>query len=251
MKNPFYMPYSGNKFQEAETIYENLDFTGIKRVIEPFCGTSSMSYYIWTKRPDLEFILNDTNPYFKIIFDAIRNNTHDEIEQGFRELYERVKDDKELYVQELKHDNVYSYLLQFIYYHFRYGVFPTKGVDCAKRRSENFKFENFPIFQFYKNANITFTCGDWQTTYEANNTPENMFLFDPPYMMSDNAFYLDQRLNVYEYFVLNTNHTPRVYFIVEDVWVIRLIFRGWKFTNYPVKYKFSHRNTQHCIISQC
>ena len=46
------------------TIYNNINLSlerDIKIVIEPFCGSCSLSYYIWTKLPNLKFILNDNN----------------------------------------------------------------------------------------------------------------------------------------------------------------------------------------------
>ena len=51
MKNHFYMSYSGNKREEVENIYNLIDFNNIATIVEPFCGTCAMSYYISTKHP--------------------------------------------------------------------------------------------------------------------------------------------------------------------------------------------------------
>ena len=66
MKNHFFMPYFGNKRQEVEKIYEEIkeDLLNdeIKTIIEPYCGSSSISYYISTLHPKrFKYILNDNN----------------------------------------------------------------------------------------------------------------------------------------------------------------------------------------------
>ena len=74
MKNHFYMPYYGNKRTEVEEIYNNIDLTNIKIIIEPFCGSCAMSYYIWTQsKTKMKYILNDNNPYMKQMYDIIKN----------------------------------------------------------------------------------------------------------------------------------------------------------------------------------
>ena len=60
MKNHFLVSYSGNKRMEVERIYELLDFEGIDYIIEPFCGTSALSFFISTMLPNrFKYILND------------------------------------------------------------------------------------------------------------------------------------------------------------------------------------------------
>ncbi len=40
--------YHGNKREAIETIYNNLNFDNIETIVEPFCGSCALSYYIWT-----------------------------------------------------------------------------------------------------------------------------------------------------------------------------------------------------------
>lgn len=62
MKNHFLFSYSENKREKVKTIYDNLNFTNIDTIIEPFAGTSALSYYISTKHPKrFKYILNDQN----------------------------------------------------------------------------------------------------------------------------------------------------------------------------------------------
>ena len=46
MRNHFIIPYIGNKREEVETIYNNIKnyIDDKKIIIEPFCGTSAVSY---------------------------------------------------------------------------------------------------------------------------------------------------------------------------------------------------------------
>ena len=63
MKSHFYMSYFGNKRMEVETIFNNQDFTNITTVIEPYCGSCAMSYYISTQYSNIDYVLNDNNGY--------------------------------------------------------------------------------------------------------------------------------------------------------------------------------------------
>ncbi len=62
MKNHFFFPYRENKWQEVEKIIKHMIFRGVKIIIEPFCGSSAMSFYIATIYPKkFEYVLNDIN----------------------------------------------------------------------------------------------------------------------------------------------------------------------------------------------
>ena len=74
MKNHFYISYNGNKRNEAENFYNSIDLSQIKSIIEPFVGTGAISYYIWTKNPDLKFILNDNNKYIIEMYNIIKDD---------------------------------------------------------------------------------------------------------------------------------------------------------------------------------
>ena len=74
MKNHFYIGYAGNKRQEVEIIYNSLNLSNITTIIEPYCGTCAISYYIWLKHPNLKFILNDNNIYLKEIYEIIKDD---------------------------------------------------------------------------------------------------------------------------------------------------------------------------------
>ena len=65
MNNHFVFPYAGNKRQEVVKLHDYIvdKLDGIDTIIENFCGSSAMSYYISTKYPKrFKYILNDMNP---------------------------------------------------------------------------------------------------------------------------------------------------------------------------------------------
>ena len=61
MKNHFFYPYFGNKREEVEHICNLLDLNNIDTIVEPFCGSCAVSYYLWTQNKDkkYKYILND------------------------------------------------------------------------------------------------------------------------------------------------------------------------------------------------
>ena len=64
MKNHFIISYAGNKRQESNYIYEYIKdkLNDIEYIIEPFCGSSALSYYLSTLYPHrFKYILNDNN----------------------------------------------------------------------------------------------------------------------------------------------------------------------------------------------
>ena len=67
MKNHFFMGYAGNKRNECEGLYNEVKdkLSNIKTIIEPFCGTSSFSFYLSLKHP-IKYPLTFKNKAFII-----------------------------------------------------------------------------------------------------------------------------------------------------------------------------------------
>ena len=103
MKNHFYIPYCGNKRQEVKHIYDNIDFTDITTVIEPFCGSCAMSYYISTQREGLKYILNDNNKYLKEMYELmLDDNKIEKFKKDFEELVKSFEGKKDVYIEVVK-----------------------------------------------------------------------------------------------------------------------------------------------------
>jgi site-specific DNA-adenine methylase len=113
MKNHFFIGYAGNKRQEVNKIYEHLDLNKIDTIIEPFCGTSAMSFYIASLHPKkFKYILNDYDnkliELYKISLD----------EEAFKILCNELNEDyskiitKNQYLEYIKKDNLKAYLIK-------------------------------------------------------------------------------------------------------------------------------------------
>ena len=62
MTYQFIFSYLGNKridFKYINNVIDDID--NYETIIEPFCGTSAISFNIWLKHPKKKFILNDNN----------------------------------------------------------------------------------------------------------------------------------------------------------------------------------------------
>ncbi len=250
MKNHFYISYFGNKRQEVEEIYKNLNFDGIDTIIEPFCGSCAMSYYIWLNNPNLKFILNDNNKFLKQMYELMKDDEKIKIfEEEFKQKCIYFKGNKERYLEVINDkDNLLSWFISSKVYSIRHGLFPTN-----RNYKEEIEFSNFPIYNFFKNADIEFYCEDAIYLYSKYKNLENcLILLDPPYLLSCNDFYLNSSTNIYEYLFKNSiyNEKSKIYLILENIWIIQLLFNivDKKFITYKKTYEAKQKKTEHIII---
>ena len=74
MKNHFITSYAGNKREECEEIYRICNFDGITTIVEPFCGSSAISYYISLHYPSkFKYILNDNNKFLIELYKIMKD----------------------------------------------------------------------------------------------------------------------------------------------------------------------------------
>jgi 16S rRNA G966 N2-methylase RsmD len=125
------------------------------------------------------------------------------------------------------------------------------------------KFDEYfkcDIINFLKNENITFYNKEAYEIYNKYiNNKNALIIFDPPYMLSCNGYYecLDQvkKNNIYEDFnekIENNNiYKSKMYFILENNWIIRLLFKKWFILEtYQKCYSNQKKKqTQHIIIT--
>lgn len=252
LNNIFYMPYPGNKRNEIKQFYNFLNFEGIDTIIEPYAGTSVISYYIASLHPNIKVILNDNNPYIKEIYDII--NDDDKVEQ-FETKFNEIKNTittKEAYDNVIKNKDIYGWLIGNKYFNMRPNLCPI-GHRGNNTLQKLFKFRDYKIFDFYRNPNVSFTCQDAISVYENyKNNVNHMIIMDPPYIAACNSFYLDDSMNIYEHLNDNniTNEKAKIYLILENQWIIKLLFRtNNTLFQYDKQYALSKRKTTHLLIS--
>lgn len=270
MKNHFIFAYAGNKRNECEDILKNIDFNNIETIIEPFCGTSAISYYISTKYPKkFKYILNDTNNLLIELYQIMENKTQyenlvDELEKTYYYIFDEqlTKDkQKERYLEIIKKNDIISFVISHKYCGLRAGLFPIKKVGFNKEL-----FLDSPVLNFLRNEDITIMNNDGKELLEQYNDKSVLFILDPPYLESCNSFYKLPRescdsfskltgnnkyKNIYEYLSENTIDTfkSKIILILEDNWIIRHLFNKNIIYSYDKNYVLSKKKTTHIIIS--
>lgn len=257
MKNHFFFRYEGNKRNECDNIYKSLNFTNIDTIIEPFCGSCAISYYIWLKHPNINFKLNDNNKFIKDLYDICQDdNKIKEFEEEYKKkvLYFSNFDEdfnirKQKYNETLKDRND----LLNIYIGCKiYCIHPFLYPIDKRNYKTNINIKETPIYNFFKNGNIEFTCDDAINIYNKyKNNNKNIIILDPPYISLSNDFYINSDMNIYEYLYNNSikNEKAKIYLILNDIWINRLLFRNCNFLSiYEKKYEVSKKKVNHIII---
>ena len=114
--------------------------------------------------------------------------------------------------------------------------------------------KDYPIYNFFKEANIVFSCCDSIDCYESyKNDKLNCIIMDPPYLMCCNDFYSNRDVNIYEYLFKNDINIQNAFIclILEEIWIIKLLFHIDKYNIifYNKIYQTNIRKTVHMIIT--
>jgi site-specific DNA-adenine methylase len=246
----FIITYTGNKRKEFKSLEENLDLSNIKNIIEPFCGTSAISFNLWLKYGNkYNYYLNDNCFELFQIYDLIKTN---KIYDFLKEVNEVLKilTNKELWDERIRNTkDLVAYFIGNKFYNFRPYLFPAKFKKIKDVEPTNLQKK---FFEFIQSPNVFISNDDWLVLFEKySQDNETIFIMDPPYLQSCNQFYSEQRtLNVYEYFFNNKNlkYKSSIYFILEDNWIIRMLFEDKVINSYKKRYELTNKNTDHIVI---
>jgi len=225
MKNHFIMAYNGNKRQEVERIYNNIVINeNITTIIEPYAGTSALSYYISTKHPKkYKYILNDIDANIFNLYNIMKNK--DLLMQFEIDVNNAAKTiiDKTTYNIVVKQKNFVSWFISHKIYMLRPGYF---------RLNYKYTYLNFfdvPIVKFLLEEDVTITNIDGVECFKLHNLQENLIFLDPPYLLSDNSYFdcpTHKKMSIYEYLYNKNINTMlcKVIIVVEINWIINLLF---------------------------
>lgn len=252
LNNIFYIPYPGNKRNEIKQFYGYLNFEGIDTIIEPYAGTSVISYYISSLHPNLKVILNDNNIHIKEIYDIIQDDDKvEEFDNKVNEIKNTITT-KDEYMNVINKKDIYAWLIGNKYFNMRPYICPI-GHRSNNTLQKLFRIRDYKIFDFYRNPNVSFTCQDAISVYETYKNNENcMLILDPPYIAACNSFYMDDSMNIYEYLNNNNikNEKAKIYLVLENQWIMKLLFKTNNILfQYDKKYELSKRKTSHILIS--
>jgi len=248
-KNHFYIAYAGNKRTECKNIYDNINFNNIETIVEPYCGTCAISYYISLNKPNLKFIFNDSNHFLKEMYEILIDDIKlDKFEEEYKKII--IDIDKIKYNDYIKtNKTVLSWFIKNKIYSIRPGLFP---IDPKKIKTD-INLRSHPIYNFFRNNNIKFySMNGVNMIEEYKNKKKCLIILDPPYINTNNAFY-DYKVyenNIYEY--LNDNNINnmkcKTLLILEDNYIIKLLFKNNIKNHYSKLYQGSKKNTTHLLI---
>jgi site-specific DNA-adenine methylase len=234
MKNHFIFAYTGNKRTEVDEIYnailKNNSLDNIDTIVEPYCGSSAISFFISTKHPKkFKYILNDNNNFLIELYKIISD---DEKTRDFIKKINTMCFDKDLkfmskvqYNILMKLKTVESYFVCNKFYKMRCGLYP---IDQLKKPIDIEKFLKIPIITFLKNENVKLSTEDAIECIKTNNNNKTLILCDPPYLMACNDFYNNSDVNIYEWLYINNKILINTAFILENNWIIQLLFKDVK-----------------------
>jgi site-specific DNA-adenine methylase len=249
MKNHFIFPYSGNKRQEVEKIHEYLKdkLDGVDTIIEPFCGSSAMSCYLSQLYPrKFKYVLNDMDE--KLIELYVLMKDKEKFKEFMILFNETVKliINKEAYLAIIREPTLLAWVIKHRIYRITVGLYPIGYIPKI------YNFDACCILHFLQTEDVTLTCGDGCDLMITYENERNVLLFlDPPYIMSCNLVYKEQYTNIYEYCSNNSidEKQSKILFVLEDNWIIRLIFNKKVKSSYYKRYDAgSKKKTSHIII---
>lgn len=266
MKNHFFTGYCGNKRKEVEYIYEQINFKNIDTIVEPFCGSCALSYYIWTQNrtKDYKYILNDLDNELIELLQGVKDGRYEEINEEVNKMRLEIlkyKDDmvkaKEIYLTYVKQKNIYSYLFKNRYCSMRPGLFPLRDFN-RYFNDKTFNISLYPIFEFLTTANIEIYNINGNEIIEKYNNANSFIFLDPPYIASCNQFYTndsnDNTGNIYEflYHYKLKNFKSKILICHENNWLFKILFKDYlkNEKEYEKKYQTcsKKRTTKHICV---
>lgn len=244
----FIFSYSGNKRKEYKYFKDYINLKGVKNIIEPFCGSSSISFNIWLEHKDkYNYYLNDNSEYLYKVYKVIKEEEPEIILKKINDIKNRIKN-REDYINICKSNyDVYEYIVICKMSSFRMGLYHSNTKTDYKFTELQLKF-----FEFIKSPNVFISNNDWFISFNTfKDDKESLLLLDPPYLTLCNDFYENKSINVYEYLYENNikDLKSHIYFILENIWITKLLFRKNTIVcNYSKTYEPSKKKTEHILI---
>jgi site-specific DNA-adenine methylase len=239
MKNHFFISYAGNKREEVEHIYNKLDLNNVETIVEPFCGSCAVSYYIWSQNKDknYKYILNDLDNNLISLLRLIKDGNYKDVEDDINEKREEILtygDDmdkaKKIYLEYVKNGEVNGYLFGRKYYSMRCGFFPLNEFIKLNKKLD---LSSYPIYEFITTADIELYNEDANKIIDKYDNEKTFIFLDPPYIASCNNFYStdtgENICNIYEmlYYKKLSNFKCKIMLCHENNWLFKILFNDY------------------------
>lgn len=240
----FPIAYAGNKRREVEVfnyICNILDNDpNIEIIVEPFCGTSAISYLISKKYPGrYSYILNDNNQYLIDLYNKIRYEPEYADHLNNLRVFITCKEE-----YPKKADTFDNWVIMNTWYGVYNGQYWGENKKATKKLNFLGDFRDFLITE-----NVDIVCMDGLDLIKSSDFNCLLYL-DPPYLASDNSFYRNPNMNCYEYLASELiNLNSKIILNIEETWFIKIIFKEFIRESYDKKYERSKKKTKHLIIT--
>lgn len=255
-----YFSYAGNKRNEYKEIKDKINFDNITNVIEPFCGSAAISFNIWLEYGDkFSYYLNDKYKFLTDYYDMIKITEPDDIYNNINYVKQHITTDNFwLELDRNRGKNLFVDITIRKMSSFKVG-FRRNGVELHPDRKFNyFTPIQLKFLEFIKCPYVYIYNNDWFDIFDIyKNDKQSLFIFDPPYLDTDNKYYNKPTYDVYQYFKNNNINSfdSKIFFMLEDIPKIRELFSSNNiYEPYDKKYNcislFKNKlPTKHIIIS--
>lgn len=247
MKNHFIIPYSGNKREEVEILYDRIKdkIDNVKYIIEPFCGSCAMSYYISLMKPNkYEYILNDNNEYLINLLNIMKDeNKYNEFINKINDTIELITN-KENYIKYANKDTFEGWFIGNKIYNIRPFLYP-QGKKITKVKTD------YPIINFLRTEKVKILNTDANDIYdEYKLNKKALMLLDPPYLFTNNSNYKQPTINIYEKLSNEKKKDIKckICLMLNDNYVMKLIFKNYNIYEYDKKYQTTKKDIKHLLI---
>jgi site-specific DNA-adenine methylase len=214
MRNHFFFEYPGSKRHEVKDVYEYFKrLQNINTIVEPYCGTCSISYYISTQEPyKYKYILNDNNILLMELYNTARDNKlfNDLINECITLM---IDIDEDKYNRIINNGRLSGWIIYNKVCNVTPGIYPKPSQLTTYSTIGYFKnLRNCPIINFLRTENIIFSNTDAIDIYNAYSNNTNTFIFiNPPYLTN---FYPNNDDNIYEYLYNKDIQKRKAYILV-------------------------------------
>jgi site-specific DNA-adenine methylase len=249
-KNHFIFGYAGNKRTETPQILEKININNFNTIIEPFCGSCAFSYIVSTKMPKkFKYVLNDIDKNLIRLLEIMKDKEETEIFNTTVNYLMSTITSKDKYVNIISRGDLYGWFIAHKVYNIRSGLYKT---DYKYNEKKPFKLEDYPIYNFMNNEDVTITCKSGLDIIEKyKNDDKSLFFIDPPYLIACNDFYdKNYSVNIYEWMAINDIRNLKSFFVIvlEKNWIISLLFKDYYTIEYNKLYQPSKKKTTHLMI---
>lgn len=251
--------YNGNKFREYKDFKDYINFNNIKNIIEPFCGTASISFNIWMEYGDkFNYYINDKDIDILDHFKYIKNNNIDDIINNLniqKKQYNTKEKFKELYNEWCIDKDPFKRIIIGKLSLYTLSSFRNRKIEINNAYNSSSKLNKYQrLFKQFLNSNNVFISNDdWKDCYNKfKNDNQSIILFDPPYIDTSNTFYKEdcRCLNIYNNLDEIKKNNSKSYFIIQKTDKNDELFKDWnQLIIYNKIYNIGNKKIKHIVYS--